>query len=100
MGLVEDLKKQRIVAIVRATEYSTALKIAEAFVEGGLRLIEVAFSFHGAEKLVRELRSRDNLIVGAGTVLDIGMAETAISSDTLLCKINRHTCYTWSSYLY
>ena len=80
MGLVEDLKKQRIVAIVRATEYSTALKIAEAFVEGGLRLIEVAFSFHGAEKLVRELRSRDNLIVGAGTVLDIGMAETALSS--------------------
>lgn len=70
-----------IVAVVRAESGEQAAKIAEACIEGGITAIEITFTVPGAHKVIEELKasfSEDELIVGAGTVLDSETARTAM----------------------
>jgi 2-dehydro-3-deoxyphosphogluconate aldolase/(4S)-4-hydroxy-2-oxoglutarate aldolase len=74
---LEFIKKHKVISVIRAENESLALSFAEACIEGGLRLIEVTFSFPGAERVINSLSGREDVLVGAGTVLDIEMAEKA-----------------------
>lgn len=77
MNPLEFIKKHRVISVVRAGDRALARSFAEACIEGGLRLIEVTFSFPGAESVISGLSGRQGVLVGAGTVLDIEMAERA-----------------------
>lgn len=70
-----------IVAVVRAENSEIAEKIAKACIEGGIPAIEVTFTVPGADKVITDLKekfNKDQLIVGAGTVLDSETARIAI----------------------
>lgn len=70
-----------IVAVVRADDLETAEKTARACIAGGIPAIEITFTVPGAAKAIEELRrsiSREDLIIGAGTVLDSETARIAI----------------------
>lgn len=70
-----------VVAVVRAENADTAEKISKACIEGGIPAIEVTFTVPGADKVISALKekfSKDELIVGAGTVLDSETARIAI----------------------
>jgi 2-dehydro-3-deoxyphosphogluconate aldolase/(4S)-4-hydroxy-2-oxoglutarate aldolase len=70
-----------IVAVVRATSGEQATKIAEACIAGGVSAIEITFTVPGAHKVIEELKasfSEEELIVGAGTVLDSETARAAM----------------------
>ncbi len=70
-----------IVAVVRAESEEQATKIAEACIKGGIPAIEVTFTVPGAHKVIEALKgkfSKEELIVGAGTVLDSETARIAI----------------------
>ncbi|AOY76065.1 bifunctional 2-keto-4-hydroxyglutarate aldolase/2-keto-3-deoxy-6-phosphogluconate aldolase [Clostridium formicaceticum] len=70
-----------IVAVVRAETGEIAEKIAKACIEGGIPAIEVTFTVPSAEKVIAALKekfTKDELIVGAGTVLDSETARVAI----------------------
>ncbi len=72
-----------IVAVVRANSGDQAKKIADACIQGGIGAIEVTFTVPGAHKIIEELAasySPDEMIVGAGTVLDSETARIAILS--------------------
>lgn len=72
-----------IVAVVRAENSEKAEKIAKACIDGGIPAIEITFTVPGAEKVIESLKekfSKDELIVGAGTVLDSETARIAILS--------------------
>lgn len=81
---IETLKKMAdvgIVAVVRAENAEIAEKIAKACIDGGIPAIEVTFTVPGAEKVITALKekfSKEQLIVGAGTVLDSETARIAI----------------------
>lgn len=77
MSPIELIKKHKVISVVRAENESLALLFAEACIEGGLRLVEVTFSFPGAEGVIKRLSGREGVLVGAGTVLDMEMAEKA-----------------------
>ncbi|MCL4245599.1 MAG: bifunctional 4-hydroxy-2-oxoglutarate aldolase/2-dehydro-3-deoxy-phosphogluconate aldolase [Candidatus Dadabacteria bacterium] len=77
MNPLEFIKKHKVISVVRAGDEALALSFAEACIAGGLRLIEVTFSFPGAEDVISRLSERIGILVGAGTVLDIDMAERA-----------------------
>ena len=79
MGTTEEIKKQKVIAVVRAENKDKALEFAEGCIEGGIRLIEVTFSFPEAERVISELSGLDGITVGAGTVLDVPMAEKALN---------------------
>lgn len=81
---IETLKKIMdvgIVAVVRAENEEKAEKIAKACIEGGIPAIEVTFTVPKADRVIESLKSKftkDELIVGAGTVLDSETARVAI----------------------
>ena len=65
-----------IVPVVRASSAEEALAVTEAIRAGGIDVIEVTMTVPGAVEVIRDLvrRYQDELLVGAGTVLD---AQTA-----------------------
>jgi len=80
MSKVEDLKRVEetgIVAVVRAENAEKALKITEAVKNGGIDAIEITMTVPGAVDVIKQLTdeySKDEILIGAGSVLD---AETA-----------------------
>lgn len=70
-----------VVAVVRAENEEQAEKIAKACIDGGIPAIEITFTVPKADKVITSLSnkfSKDELIVGAGTVLDSETARIAI----------------------
>jgi len=80
MSKIEDLKRVEetgIVAVVRAENAEKALKITEAVKKGGIEAIEITMTVPGAVDVIKQLTdeySKDEILIGAGSVLD---AETA-----------------------
>lgn len=70
-----------VVAVVRANSEEEAVKISSACINGGVPAIEVTFTVPGADQVIKTLKntfSDEQLIVGAGTVLDSETARVAI----------------------
>jgi 2-dehydro-3-deoxyphosphogluconate aldolase / (4S)-4-hydroxy-2-oxoglutarate aldolase len=72
-----------LVAVVRAQSGDEAVRIAEAVQDGGCNAMEITFTVPRAHRVIEELAQRfspDEMIVGAGTVLDPETARIAILS--------------------
>ncbi len=72
-----------IVAVVRAKDADQAIRIADACIEGGVPAIELTFTVPGAHHVIEELAKKytpDQIILGAGTVMDSETARIAILS--------------------
>ncbi len=80
MKTLEKMKNYKVVAVIRADNSLNAKKLAEACIEGGIKLIEVTFSFSGVEGVIADIIDNKDVVVGAGTVLDVDMARSAIDS--------------------
>lgn len=68
---------------MRAQTGEEAIRITGALVEGGCPAIEITFTIPAAHRVMESLAerfSRDELILGAGTVLDLETAWTALLS--------------------
>ncbi|MFW5985644.1 MAG: bifunctional 2-keto-4-hydroxyglutarate aldolase/2-keto-3-deoxy-6-phosphogluconate aldolase [Halanaerobiaceae bacterium] len=84
MGKAENLKRIKdtgIVAVVRAESAEKAMKIVEAIKAGGLEAIEITMTVPGAIDVIKEVTnnySSDEILVGAGSVLDSETARACI----------------------
>lgn len=70
-----------VVAVIRAENSQQAEKISRACIKGGISAIEITYTVPGATEVIKSLKetfTEDELIVGAGTVLDSETARTAI----------------------
>jgi 2-dehydro-3-deoxyphosphogluconate aldolase/(4S)-4-hydroxy-2-oxoglutarate aldolase len=70
-----------VVAVVRAENEEMAIKISEACIKAGIVGIEITFTVPGALDIIRTLTKKykpEEMIVGAGTVLDSETARAAI----------------------
>lgn len=74
---LDFIRKHKVIAVIRAESPENALEFARGCIAGGLRLIEVTFSFPGAESVISELGKREGIAAGAGTVLDLASARKA-----------------------
>lgn len=70
-----------IMAIVRADE-ERAIEIAQACLDGGVDVLEISYSNNNASDVIKALNNRfdEELVVGAGTVLDTETCRIAILS--------------------
>jgi 2-dehydro-3-deoxyphosphogluconate aldolase/(4S)-4-hydroxy-2-oxoglutarate aldolase len=67
-----------VIAIERASD---ALALADALLEGGLRVAEITFRTSAAAESLALLRdARPDLLIGAGTVLEVGQVEAAVAA--------------------
>ena len=85
MNKANTLKKVTdcgVVAVIRANTPEEAVKTSQACVEGGITGIEVTFTVQNAEKAIKELvesyQNSNDVVIGAGTVLDAHTARLAI----------------------
>ena len=76
----EGILTRGMVGIVRADSAQAAVQIAEACIAGGITALEVAFTTPDTLGVLRTLRERhgDDVLLGAGTVLDTETARAAI----------------------
>jgi len=74
------LVKSGLVAVVRAEDAATAEETAAACLAGGLSAVEITFTVPGALEIIGSLRAqyKNELLLGAGTVLDSETARMAI----------------------
>jgi 2-dehydro-3-deoxyphosphogluconate aldolase / (4S)-4-hydroxy-2-oxoglutarate aldolase len=66
-----------IIPVVRASSRAEALLAAGAVSEGGIPIVEITMTVPGAVEVIRELAKMNasNVLIGAGTVLDVEMAQ-------------------------
>jgi len=69
-----------VVAIVRVASAQEAVEVCMAVAKGGVKPIEVTMTVPGAVDAIKEFKSvvKDEVLVGAGTVLDPETARTVI----------------------
>lgn len=70
----------RLVPVISIDNAADAAPLGEALVEGGLPIIEITFRTAAAEQSIRTLAARGDLLIGAGTVLNIETAKKAIDA--------------------
>lgn len=81
--IITRIRETGLVAVVRAENEDKAFRITEACLKGGVPAIEITFTVPGAHKVIEALASRfseNEIILGAGTVLDPETARIAILS--------------------
>jgi 2-dehydro-3-deoxyphosphogluconate aldolase/(4S)-4-hydroxy-2-oxoglutarate aldolase len=81
--LPAEIRDGRVIAIGRGLDPATILDIGTALVAGGVRAFEVTLNSDGALAAIAALRVRfedGELLVGAGTVLDVAGVDDAISA--------------------
>jgi 2-dehydro-3-deoxyphosphogluconate aldolase/(4S)-4-hydroxy-2-oxoglutarate aldolase len=69
-----------LVAVVRSSDPSQLVDVCSALAEGGVTAAEITFTVPGALEVIRKARQSlsDNVVLGAGTVLDPETARAAI----------------------
>lgn len=81
--IITRIRETGLVAVVRAENEEKAIRMTEACLEGGVPAIEITFTVPGAQKVIETLAKRfseEQIILGAGTVLDPETARIAILS--------------------
>lgn len=75
------LQNEGLVAVIRGKSADEGSKIVDACYLGGVVCMEITFTVPSAEKLIAEVAEKydgTDMVVGAGTVLNIEMAEKAL----------------------
>lgn len=80
--IIRKLEDGGIVAVIRASSGEKAKEIAIACMNGGITSIELTFTIPGAQEVIELLTKEfgDDLVIGAGTVLDSETARIAMLS--------------------
>ena len=81
-NIIKKITDSGLVVVVRADNSDEAKKITEACLKGGAAAIEITYTVPGATRVIEELAKyyKDEIIIGAGTVLDSETARIAILS--------------------
>lgn len=80
--ILDSIKTSGLVAVVRASDSEKAMSIVESCIEGGVKSIELTFTVPFAHRVIEDLARKyaDEVILGAGTVLDSETARIAMLS--------------------
>ncbi len=78
--IMNSLMSEGLIPVIRVAGASEAMAVANAIKAGGVSLIEITMSVRGAIGVIEELSNqyKDEIIMGAGTVLDPETARAAL----------------------
>ncbi|ELY5747932.1 bifunctional 4-hydroxy-2-oxoglutarate aldolase/2-dehydro-3-deoxy-phosphogluconate aldolase [Streptococcus iniae] len=75
---------QKLVVVIRGETAQEAIKASQACIEGGIRVVEIAYTNTKASEVINHLKEayaqNREILIGAGTVLDAQTARLAILS--------------------
>ena len=82
VNILKKLANCGVIAVVRGDSAQQAIKASEAIVAGGMKGIELTFTVPNAQEAIRILAEKyvddEEVVIGAGTVLDATTARLAI----------------------
>lgn len=78
--LVELAGREKASAILRCESQELAAEAMDAAVRGGFRVVEFTMTVPGVYELIADFADREDLVVGAGTVLTTDQAEQAVEA--------------------
>ncbi len=76
----KQLAAQRLVPVVRLEQTNHAKPLAEALIAGGLPVAEITLRTPSALPAIEQLADRDDLLIGAGTVLNRAQAADSVAA--------------------
>ncbi|PZV11250.1 MAG: ketohydroxyglutarate aldolase [Leptolyngbya sp.] len=75
------VRQQRVIAVVRSSQFEQGIQMAKAMASGGLQLIEVTWNSDRAPDLIAQLRGElPHCWIGAGTLLTVAQQQQAIAA--------------------
>jgi 2-dehydro-3-deoxyphosphogluconate aldolase/(4S)-4-hydroxy-2-oxoglutarate aldolase len=80
MDILSSISSARLVPVVVLDDAEDADPLAQALVAGGLPLAEVTFRTAAAQDSIRAMAQRDDIIVGAGTILTAEQVDQAVAA--------------------
>lgn len=80
MDMMKRIEEMGIVPVVVIEDAKQALPLAEALCAGGLPCAEVTFRTSAARDAIREMKKKENMLVGAGTVLTTDQVDEAVDA--------------------
>lgn len=82
MNVVEKISRDKLIAIIRGFGPDDAMQIAKALHAGGINILEVTMNSTQPLKTIEQIASEmgDQVVVGAGTVLDSESTRAAIAA--------------------
>ena len=82
INTLRALKECGVVAVVRGNSKEVGVEISKACVKGGVKALEVTYTNKFANDIIKELseiyEGQDDIVIGAGTVLDAETARAAM----------------------
>lgn len=78
--VLQRIEQEKLMAIVRVLDIARAKEIADGCLAGNISCLEISYTNNNAGDIIQQLKQAygDQLIVGAGTVLDSETARLAI----------------------
>ncbi|MFV9568897.1 bifunctional 2-keto-4-hydroxyglutarate aldolase/2-keto-3-deoxy-6-phosphogluconate aldolase [Thermoanaerobacter mathranii] len=81
--VLETIMQEGIIAVIRSETKEKAIKVAEALKKGGIKILEITMTVPGSIDIIKELSEKyksQDIIIGAGTVLDRETSRLSILS--------------------
>lgn len=79
--IVSKMRNIGIIPVVKIDDEAKAVPLAEALIAGGIPCAEVTFRTEQAEEAIRRIsQSCPEMLVGAGTVINVELAQKAVSA--------------------
>lgn len=79
--VLSKIEQVGIVPVVKLNDVNKALPLCEALIKGGINVAEITFRTECAEDVIKKISSNcPDMIVGAGTVINVEQAERAINA--------------------
>jgi len=79
-AFVERYGREKASAILRVDDQEKAALAMESAIRGGFTIVEFTLTIPGVYELLREFSLREDLVVGAGTVMDEHQARQSVAS--------------------
>lgn len=76
--ILNRIKNNYLVAVVRGKSFDYTVEMIEAIVKGGITNIEITYTTPQASRLIEHFREREDICVGAGTVMTASTADEAV----------------------
>lgn len=78
--VLEEIRRLRVVPVVAIKDVKDAEPLAQALIDGNLPCAEITFRTDAAEDSIHILAKRGDILVGAGTVLNIDQVKIAVDA--------------------
>ena len=79
-NIYNKIEEKKLIGVVRDSDYARVLDIANAFIEGGIEIIEITLENNYSLMAIEKISKNTDILVGAGSIITTGQAEKAVAA--------------------